>query len=264
MNYAVLDYDGFICKSFYAAHRDEVNAQIILDDLTHTALDKAERYFDGEKFKAYLIVSGHSWKKDLYSDYKKSREKDPYVGAYRDYIIETVVNVIKPTTLEADELCVMVHDYAVANSGKCVVFSDDKDLRYSTLVNCKVNLGESIEVEYNEKYLYEQMIAGDKEDDITGIPRIGMKTAEKLLEDNGYNIEGVIKTYKDKEVPLEDCIKNLNLIIPMKREFNKKVNCYDELCRKFVKDYTIDEYLVKHIQIGQLDYLTETAKGIYG
>ena len=263
MNYTVLDYDGFICKSFFAAHRDENDAQLILNDLTDVALDKASEYFDNEEFNAYFIVSGHSWKKDLYNDYKKSREKDPYVGAYRDYIIDTVSNIVKPATLEADELCVMVHDYAVEHGDKCIIFSDDKDLRYSSLVNCKVNLTERVDLSYDERYLYLQMLAGDKEDYITGIPKVGMKIAEKLLMENGYNIEGVIKTYRDKNISLEDCIKNINLIIPMKREFNTKRKCYDEACRKLIKDYELDEYLLKHIQTGQLEFIEKKAREIY-
>ena len=70
MYYAILDYDGFICKSFFAAHRNETQALEILADLTSTALDKAREYFKYNDIKSYLIASGHSWKKDLYSDYK--------------------------------------------------------------------------------------------------------------------------------------------------------------------------------------------------
>lgn len=264
MHNAVLDYDGFICKSFFAAHRDEEKAIEILSDLTDAALDKAKEYFYGEGFRFYLIVSGHSWKKDLYSDYKISREKDPYVGAYRDYIIETTANIIKPKTLEADELCVMLHDYALEKGEDCIIFSDDKDLKYSSLVTCGINLTEEIDVNYIETNLYKQMLAGDKEDDIKGIPKVGMKTAEKLLNDNGFNIEGVIKTYKDKGISKEECIKNLNLIIPMKRYFNTKPNIYDEVCRKFNMCWKLDEDLIKYVQKGQLEYLTRKVNEIYG
>ena len=264
MNFAVLDYDGFICKSFFAAQREEEHAEIILSDLTDYALEKAKDYFDGEGFYNFKIVSGHSWKKDLYPDYKKNREKDPYVGAYRDYIIDTTMNIYKPATLEADELCIMIHDYAVEHGHKCIVFSDDKDLRYSSLVNCKVNLTEQTDITYDEKYLYQQMLAGDKEDDIQGIKNIGMKKAEKLLEENGCNIEGVIKTYIDKQVSKEECLKQLNLIIPMKREFNSKPHCYDEVCRKLLKTGKLDEFMIKQAQIGQVEYLKNITEAMYG
>lgn len=265
MKYVALDYDGFICKSFFAAHRDEVKAEEILDDLTRTAIDKAFDYFQTDDIKAYYVVSGHSWKKDLYPDYKATREKDPYVGAFRDYIINITSNIIKPESLEADELCIMLHDYAVEKGHECIIFSDDKDLRYSSLINCKVNLTEKIDLSYDERYLYEQMLAGDKEDDIKGINKVGMKTAERLLDANGFNIEGVIKTYRDKEVPKEECKKNINLIIPMKREFNTKPNTYDEICRRVLKDgnTNISDHLITVIQKGQLEYINRKVDAIY-
>lgn len=264
MHYVVLDYDGFICKSFFAAHRDESQALEILTDLTFTAIDKAREYFKNENTRSFLIASGHSWKKDLYSDYKQSREKDPYVGAYRDYVIEEFADVIKPETLEADELCVMIHDYAVENSESSIIFSDDKDLKYSSLITCGINLTEKIDINYIETNLYKQMLAGDKEDDIKGIPKVGMKTAEKLLDDNGFNIEGVIKTYKDKGISKEECTKNLNLIIPMKREFNTKPMIYNEICRKLIFTGKLDEASIHYIQNGQLEYLTRKVNEIYG
>lgn len=265
MKYIFLDYDGFICKSFFAAHRDESQAEEILYDLTKTAIDKANKYFDTDELKTYYIVSGHSWKKDLYPDYKANRERDPYVGAYRDYIISTTYNIVKPETLEADELCIMLHDYAIEKGDECIIFSDDKDLRYSSLVNCKINLTEQIDLSYNEKYLYQQMLAGDKEDDIKGIPKVGMKVADRLLDSNGYNIEGVIKTYRDKGIAKDECKKNLNLIIPMKKEFNIKPNVYMETCRRIVNDWNPNdyEYLIDVVKKGQLEYINNKVEAIY-
>lgn len=265
MKYIFLDYDGFICKSFFAAHRDEARALEILDDLTKTSIDKAREYFNNDEFKAYYIVSGHSWKKDLYPDYKATREKDPYVGAYRDYIISTTCNIVKPETLEADELCIMLHDYAIEKGDECIIFSDDKDLRYSSLINCKINLTEQIDLSYDEKYLYQQMLAGDKEDDIKGIPKVGMKVADKLLDSNGYNIEGVIKTYRDKGIVKEECKKNLNLIIPMKKEFNTKPNMYMEACRRTINDYNtnLSERMINAVQKGQLEYINNKVEAMY-
>lgn len=263
MNYAVFDYDGFICKSFFAACRDEIKAQEILADLTYTAIDKARRYFDYEDTKPILIVSGHSWKKDLYKGYKISREKDPYVSAYRDYIIEEVADAIKSRSLEADELCIMLHDYMEINNDNCIIFSDDKDLKYSSKLSCGINLIEEIKENHTEEELYKQMLAGDKEDDIAGIPKVGMKTAEKILNENGFNIEGVIKAYKDKQIPVDECIKNINLIIPMKRKFNNNLKDYDSVCRALMLYGKIEEVLISRVQQGQLEYLQGKAKEMY-
>ena len=64
------------------------------------------------------------------------------------------------------------------------------------------------------------MLAGDKEDCVDGINKVGMKTADRLLKDKGqYSLENVIQIYKDKRVSEEECNKQLNLINPIKREF---------------------------------------------
>lgn len=56
MNYAILDYDGYICKSFYAAHEDLERAIEILDSLTDAALEKAKDYFKSDDIKLIKIL----------------------------------------------------------------------------------------------------------------------------------------------------------------------------------------------------------------
>ena len=263
MNYAILDYDGYICKSFYAAHEDLEKAIEILDSLTDAALEKAKDYFKSDDVKLIKILSGHSWKKELYTDYKKTREKNPYISILRAICEDADSGILHPESLEADELCIILHDYLVSTGNIPIIFSDDKDLRYASLVNCKINLGEKISLDYDEKYLYQQMLAGDKEDNIKGIPKVGMKVAEKLLDGNGYNIEGVIKSYKDKGIDIEECIKNINLIIPMKQIFNNKPNLFLECGREIIKDNELSEVMLKSLQEGQLSYITAKAKELY-
>lgn len=263
MNYAILDYDGYICKSFYAAHEDLERAIEILDSLTDAALEKAKDYFKSDDIKLIKILSGHSWKKELYTDYKKTREKNPYISILRAICEDVDSAILHPESLEADELCIILHDYLVSTGIIPIIFSDDKDLRYASLINCKINLGEKISLDYDEKYLYQQMLAGDKEDNIKGIPKVGMKVAEKLLDNNGYNIEGVVKSYKDKGVDIKECIKNINLIIPMKQIFNNKPNLFVECGREIIKDNELSEAMLKELQEGQLSYITAKAKELY-
>ena len=59
---------------------------------------------------------------------------------------------------------------------------------------------------------------GDKEDDIAGIPKVGEKTAEKLLDMYGWNVDSVIEIYRDKQVTIDECLKNLLLISPIRKE----------------------------------------------
>lgn len=263
MHYAILDYDGYICKSYFAGKGEYDKCCEILEKLTQSALYKSQKYYKSDEIKAIKIVSGHCWKKDLYNTYKQNREKNPYIGAYRDFIIEQDKTILKPETLEADELCIMCHDYLINCGKNCIVFSDDKDILYTSLVNCKINLTEQIDIRYDGHQIYQQMLAGDKEDDIKGINKVGMKTANKILQDNGFNIQGVIKTYKDKNIPEEECLKNINLIIPMKREFNDNVVKYDAVARRAIDNNQLFEDDIKLTQQGQLNFLTKRVKEIY-
>ncbi len=93
MPVALLDYDGYVCKSFYANKEDLMNfesAEKILDDLTYSSIKKAARYFNCkfEDIKVVKILSGHSWKKEIYPSYKRTRKRDEFLGMYRQIISE--------------------------------------------------------------------------------------------------------------------------------------------------------------------------------
>ena len=71
-HFALLDYDGFVCKAFFAAMaRGEINdAENVLLELTNIAIQKAKDFFESEDVEVFKFMSGHSWKKDLYPEYK--------------------------------------------------------------------------------------------------------------------------------------------------------------------------------------------------
>lgn len=223
MKYALLDYDGYVCKSLYAAisSGDISEAPRILNELTQSAIDRTSKYFDDRPIEVIKVMSGHSWKKDVYPTYKAKRKKDPRIKEFRDWVLETDDTILKVEPLEADEVLVIIHDYlSNYNIDDCIVFSDDKDLHYVTLLNCKINTTEEVDIRYDENKLFCQMLAGDKEDNVDGINKVGMKTADKLLnEKGGYNLTNVIEIYKEKKVSEGECNKQLNLINPIKREF---------------------------------------------
>lgn len=214
MTVALLDYDGFICKSYYACiarDTDDFDEMLdVLNDLESAAINKIDDLTEVKR-----VISGHSWKKDIYPSYKLGRKRDENLGAYREYVkfrLEDKLTCVPQ--LEADEVLVMMYHHF---DGEAIVFSDDKDLRYYCPVYCKINITEEISVE--DEFLYEQieqLLAGDSEDGIIGIPKVGMITARKLLNIKGkHNIETVIQVYKEKGIGLDECIKNLVLTIPM-------------------------------------------------
>ena len=161
-----------------------------------------------------------------------------------------------------------MHDYLCNyNIEDCIVFSDDKDLHYVTLLNCKINTTEEVDIRYDENKLFCQMLAGDKEDCVDGINKVGMKTADKLLRDKGqYSLENVIQIYKDKNVSEEECNKQLNLINPIKREFFQDADkmLYDiigaTLINREIPERELLDTLIKY----QQEYIAKEVHKVYG
>ena len=267
--YALLDYDGYVCKALYAAisSGDITDAPRILLELTESAYEKAKKYFYSEDVELIKVMSGHSWKKDKYPTYKAKRKKDPRVGEFREWVFENDEHIFKVEPFEADEILVMMHDYLnMYEIGNCIVFSDDKDLHYVTLLNCKINLAEEIDVRFDENKMFCQMLAGDKEDCVDGINKVGMKTADKLLAEKGaYNLDNVISIYKDKNIEPSECFKQLELINPLKREF---VDGYDKLTYDLVAEDLVhcrqpNLIFIDALLKGQSDYLLKEVNKIY-
>ena len=252
-NVALLDFDGYICKSYYAmlgkesTDFDEMLA--LLEELVESAISKMPK--DTEVFK---YISGHTYKKDIYPSYKANRKRDEVLGEYRDFVkLYYDGELIKSPVLEADDLIVMDYEHYTQEGFNVVVFSDDKDLRYYCKKYCKINLNEEI-VDQDENQVRVnriiQFVSGDREDGVQGIYGLGEKKALKELERlGGINIQNVIKLYKEKGISIDECLKNLILISPL-HQF-------------VVEDYEwspIDD--MKNI-LGHFKCWNETVKGIY-
>ena len=246
---ALLDFDGYICKAYYATISrgstdfDEMLA--LLEELVESAKSKVEK---DAIIKCY--ISGHTYKKDIYPSYKANRKKDPLLGEFREFVKLYYGNKLIKDDAEADDL--IVADYEAYNKDRFtpVVFSDDKDLRYYCKRYCKINLSEEI-VEQDEKEMEQhriiQFLTGDREDNVQGVYGIGEKKA--LIELNklgGVTIENVIRVYKNKGISIDECIKNLILISPL---YSKVVEnyCYDELLNNIIGHFKYWNKKVKEI-----------------
>lgn len=273
--YALLDFDGYICKAFYAANSKrgaDKSAYEILDSLYTSAISKTAQFFnvDESEVRAIPVVSTHSWKKDVYPKYKAHRKRNEELGRFRDEIINNNEDIVKVEQLEADEVVIMLDEYITNNLCETsVIFSDDKDLKYYSSYYCKINLTEEINDATgiaNKINMYAQMLAGDKEDNITGIPKVGMKTAEKLLKQSPdeLNLDKVIKIYKNQNVSYNDCLEQLALVIPVCAEFSTESMPAICIADSIVSNTPIDDELVQ-IAIGsQLEYIKGRADLIYG
>jgi hypothetical protein len=85
--------------------------------------------------------------------------------------------------LEADDLVSIFHTDPF---GSTVICSPDKDVLYQNRgIHYNYGKAETIVVDEIDsiRFLWKQMLMGDSTDGITGIPKVGPKTADKWLED---------------------------------------------------------------------------------
>lgn len=217
-NVALLDFDGYICKAYYATisrgSTDFDGMLALLEELVESAKSKVE---EDAIIKYY--ISGHTYKKDIYPSYKANRKKDPLLGEFREFVKLYYGDKINKDNVEADDLIVLDYEAYSKSGFNPVIFSDDKDLRYYCKTYCRINLLEEI-VKQDEKEMERhriiQFLTGDREDNVQGIYGIGEKKA--IIELNklgGITIENVIRVYRNKGINIDECLKNLILISPL-------------------------------------------------
>lgn len=263
--YALLDFDGFICKAWFASkskYRQNDDPTVILRKLVREAINKATKYFDDE-VTTYLFVSGHTYKKDLYPSYKATREKDEDMKAFRDAMINEY-EAIKSEQLEADDL-ISICISAMDESEDYITFSDDKDLRDISDVICKININSQVEeLNWGTGYinLFCRLLAGDKEDNVIGIPKVGMTTALKLL-DTFPSIRNTFEIYKRKNISIDDALKQITLIAPVIRKWNEYPADVFYTGRNILDEGKLDEDIITEIIIGQVIFLSKLAMEVY-
>lgn len=270
-NFALLDYDGFICKAWFAAKaRDDRDDPFsILGNLTNEAYFKARSFFNGDNFEFIPIASGHTFKKDMFDTYKETRKKDEGLGEFRTEQIERR-NIYRPNDIEADDMISILLD-TVANikDGKALVFTDDKDLKYISENHCGVNIQSEVQSSPVDKdVLLQQMIAGDSEDDIKGIDKFGMKKARKLLEKisgipSGFNIADVVRAYRSQKCGADYTVKQLILVSPIKAEFNAYSEELKIVGDLLLSDGIIENNLILDLIDGHKIFFNNLIKEVY-
>lgn len=252
IKYAILDYDGYICKAYFAAIAKEdmsfSKIQEILDVLIREAKFRVFKHFKLKSMKdvqVLKVISGRTFKKDLYTDYKAHRKPDEYLSMLRDYIKDIDRELYYHKELEADDI---VLSLAQDLQDDCVVFSDDKDIHYynrqpSSTIKCD----KPIHYYTDNKDSVIQLVTGDSVDNIKGIPNVGKATAKKYFDKhNNYSLPMAIEMYKEYGISFEDCVKNLILVLPVYCVYvtleNRSVDTDIELFKEIITNTVRDIY----------------------
>lgn len=217
----LIDIDSIL---YYEAHKEKLEWAIQGID------ERMERIFNENNTTKYIafLTEGKCFRyaKALSSDYKGSRQgksKPTWFSTLKAYL-KAKYGAISIDGLEADD-CVAYFDTKLPNSRIC---SPDKDVLHQCpgthynyqMESIKDANGVKIEgmfkskgfittsVENSYRFLYTQMLMGDSTDGISGIEKVGPKTAEKWInqcyENEGFEVsistleEMILHRYIDK------------------------------------------------------------------
>ncbi|MEC8736804.1 MAG: T7 exonuclease [Planctomycetota bacterium] len=178
--------------------------EMVLRDLSHIANDLGV-YDDSVLF----FSSPSNFRKKISSTYKGSRTRKKPCGYRRiiNKLTEDFPVVVYPD-LEADDALGI---YSTTHPGNIIV-SPDKDLRQipGDLYNLRDPV-EEIQPDDALRWFYIQTMAGDMTDGYSGIPTVGVKRADAILEKNGCSWDTVLNAFLDKDLTKEDALMNARL-----------------------------------------------------
>ena len=157
---------------------DELMDYIISDTIEFPFPSKEDfqTYLTGKTNFRFDIAKSHPYKGN-----RKDTEKPKHLASARQHMMNKY-NAIVSENEEADDL---IAKAAAALDYNCVVASIDKDMLQLPCWHFNFGRNEWTKVEPFEglKFVYHQMLTGDRADNIIGLQGIGPKKADKLLQD---------------------------------------------------------------------------------
>jgi 5'-3' exonuclease len=136
-----------------------------------------------------MAVKGEgNYRDDIFPLYKKQRSKQPQPMAKYVYLIRKMAVIqnmaIASNNCEADDLIGHWYTKAIQDGLIPIIASIDKDLKTigpCKYLNLKTQKIEEVTEKESRRLYYIQMLQGDVTDNIPGIPKVGPKTAERLV-----------------------------------------------------------------------------------
>ena len=164
-------------RAEYAAYSAGSYLSDLISDLYILIEDEPEyRVFltgKGNFRNEYAVTTG-------YKANRKDKEKPEHLDAIRDYLITDWAAVVSDGE-EADDLIAI----AATENKDSIIVSIDKDFDQVPGKHFNPNTGKLYDVSEEDatRFLYEQILTGDRADNIIGIKGVGPVKAKKALED---------------------------------------------------------------------------------
>lgn len=183
--------------------------------------------FDGE---------GPTWRHRLYPEYKADRKPMPEslraeLPRYREAFLELGVTSVDKPELEADDVAATLASKVAASGGVAIVLSTDA-LFLQLLAEGVVQRDHFQRRELDRAYVEEKFgvspeqlvdlwaLAGNPTTHIPGVPRVGLKTAAKLLAEHG-DLERVLSAASGLPGKLGESLRESSEVARLSRRLAK-------------------------------------------
>ncbi|HSF85254.1 MAG TPA: DNA polymerase I [Acidimicrobiia bacterium] len=219
---ALLDGHSLAYRAFYALPSDLATSAGQVTNAVFGFTSMLIKLLGDERPDAVAVawdVRGPNFRKEMYEDYKAQRERPPDLFAAQLPLIDDVLRALKITQLrapgyEADDVIATLAGEAGGAGWDVVVVTGDRDAFQLVDDQVKVlytwrGVSESviadadwIEGRYGvrpDQYLDYASFRGDNSDNLPGVPKVGEKTAAKLINSYG-SVEGVYE-HLDEQTP---------------------------------------------------------------
>lgn len=210
----VIDGSGYIFRAFFAIRPLSTRAGLPTNAVFGFARMLGRLIKDEHPTSLAIAfdTARKNFRHDIYPDYKANREAPPedlipQFGLIRELVAAMDIPAVELAGYEADDVLATLVDQAVASGNEVVLVSGDKDLMQ--LVAPHVIMVDPLkDKRYQRADVIERFgvppelvadvlaLAGDTSDNIPGVPKVGEKTAAKLVAAYG-DIEAVIKALSE-------------------------------------------------------------------
>ncbi len=232
----LVDGNNYIYRAFYAI-RELSNSKGFPTNAIYgftKMLMKLCRDHEPDYIAVAFDVKGPTFRDEAYDQYKATRKPMPdtlipQVPIIKDIVRGLSITVLEKKGLEADDVIGTLAKIHSGKGTKTVIVSGDKD--FMQLVSDDIIIIDTMkDITYDidgvreffgvapEKVVEILGLMGDMSDNIPGVPGVGKKTAQKLIEEFG-SIEEVLKnTDKVKNKRLKENLKEFAEQARMSRE----------------------------------------------
>jgi DNA polymerase-1 len=205
-----LHCDENICKTQVDSTIDDLLEDLEADDYVIALTDKTN-------FRKDVLPS--------YKDNRKSKRKPMVLNALREYVMDKHKAIIYKG-LEADDVLGILA--TTPHNDERVIVSIDKDLKQiPALISRDGKTIEKISKKDADYWFMVQTMAGDSTDGYSGVPKVGVKTAEKILGDNNVPLlelwKKVLATFDKAGYSKKEALQQARVAhILTNKDYNKK------------------------------------------